>query len=223
MVNFKVQGESRQILSLWEDVSVAKLHTFPDAPRDQIKHFSNLTDQEVKALNSDQVLAFMSILEFMEDEPKGAKVKKDINVAGESWGKIERAKMALQSRNKWSYCVELCVIYFGDKALTWSIGLIYGQSINILNSLSVFLERYKDLNDNKGYSEQEIDAGVKDLESFGVGAVRYSLASGDLTKYADIEDKDAETVYFHLLYSKAVAMYQERLSEIKKLSGNEHT
>ncbi|GEM_PF-2610109 len=219
-----MQGELRQIASTWADVSVAKMHTSPNTPREVIRHFSNITEDECKALTSDQVLALMAILEFLEDEPANIKIKEVVDVAGGSWGKCERTKIAITQRNPWSMSVEVCVIYFGNNALKWSVGQIYGQSKQIINSLSVFLERYKDLNDSKGYTENEINAGVKDLETFGVGAVRYSLANGDLTKYKAIEETDAETVYFTLMYSKAVAMYQERLNEENKMSNTyEHS
>lgn len=80
--------------------------------------------------------------------------------------------------------------------------------------MSVFLERYKELTEDNEPDADQLEAGIKGLESFGVGAIRYSLAQGDVTKYEQVEQMSAESIYFTLLYEKAKNEYTERLKEI---------
>lgn len=182
-----------------------------------------MTKEEVDSLSASQIVSLMPLLEFINDIPDKLDVKREVKVGSESWKKFEIARQKTKREKQYYIAFDICEVYFGDEIWSWSLSLIYGQCLQILDSMSVFLERYKDLNNDKGYSEDEIDAGVEELETFGVGAIRHGLANGDITKFEAIENMDAETVYFTLLYNKAVANYNERYKEVLDRQKNVNT
>lgn len=218
-ITYKGEEFTRQIKTSFDDVTNKDLHTIPsEKPRELIKHFSDLTAEEVKRLSANQVNTLVDLLDFIYEEPTLLPIEKEIDVAREAWSKIEQAKARLKDFKIYKHSFEIAEIYFGEEIWSWEMGKIYSQTAQIVNSINLFLNRYKDLYQDKGYTEEELEAGVEALESFGVGAIRHGLASGDITKFEQIEKTDAETVYFTLLYNKAVAMYQEELSKIKQRS-----
>lgn len=221
MISVKVGKKKYKVPNSFDDVSAKQLHTLKDLkPKTVIEHFTKIPKIVIDKLSADNILALFSLLSFVEEEPIETHFIKQIDVGAETWFNLEMAKQAMQTNNAPFIAVELSRIYFGEDVFDWPVSLIYGQTAQILNSLSVFLNRYKELNEDSEYDSDQLEAGVKGLETFGVGAIRYSLAKGDVTKYEAIEKMSAEAVYFTLLFEKAKNEYSERLIEIKKRSQN---
>ena len=215
MINVTILGNKYSVKNQWSDLTVKDLHGIKSIkPIDLVKSLSNIPSSLLQKLTESNLLALYQIVSFIEDTPIDIKVKNEVNVAGESWKKLELTRSALKNSAPPFVAVEVAGIYFGEEIFKWPIGLVYGQTYQILESLNVFLERYKELRDSDPYDEDQLEAGVKGLETFGVGAIRYSLANGDITKYAAIESMSAEDVYFTLLYEKGVNEYQKRLKQI---------
>lgn len=218
MISVKVGKKKYDIATCYEDINAKQLHSIEnEKPKSIIKA---LTSIDVDKIDSKSIIALYQILNFVESEPIMKRYKKDINVASESWLKLELTKQALATQNRFFYVVEVSRIYFGDEVFDWSLHVIYAQTTQILHSFNLFLERYKELNERDEYDDDQLEAGVKGLETFGAGAIRYSLAKGDVTKYEAIENMSAEAVYFTLLYERAVSMYQEKYDQIKSRQRN---
>lgn len=215
MISVSIAGEKYSFKNQWSDLTVKELHTIKSVkPIDLIQILSNVPESILKQIPENSLVALYQIVSFVEDVPPNIDIKQHVNVANESWKKLELTREALKNSSPPFVAVEVAGIYFSEEIFKWPIGLVYGQTYQILDSLNVFLERYKELGNSEPYDEDQLEAGVQGLESFGVGAVRYSLAKGDVTKYEAIESMSAEDVYFTLLYEKGVNEYQRRLKDI---------
>jgi len=215
MIKINIGRKKYKVCNEWKDLTPSILHTIKSIePIELVKALTDIPEDVIEILSESSLMAIYQLVSFVEDSPKVLAPKKVINVASESWKKLESTKQALQTKSPPYIATQVAGIYFGDEVYKWSIPLVYGQTSQILESLFVFLERYKELNEGGEYDEDQLEAGVEGFETFGVGAIRYSLAKGDVTKYKDIEEQTAEDVYFTLLYEKAVNKYQKELKRI---------
>lgn len=215
MVRIEIAGKQYKIPSNHQEITAGQLHSIKeDKPKEVIKALTNIPSQIVDKLKAEAILSIYEILSFIYEPPQTIQIKEEIGVGAEAWLKLELTKQALQGQNEPYFIVEVSRIYFGDEVFDWSLPLVYGQTSQIINSLSLFLERYKELTEDNEPDADQLEAGIKGLESFGVGAIRYSLAQGDVTKYEQVEQMSAESIYFTLLYEKAKNEYTERLKAI---------
>lgn len=215
MVRVEIAGKQYSIPSKVSEVKTRQLHSIrSDKPKEVIKALTDIPDELINRLQSEAVLSLYELLSFVYEPPLSPKMKEEVNVGSEAWIKLELTRQAMQVNVEPYIIVEVSRIYFGDEVFDWSWELLYGQTAQIISSMSVFLERYKELTKDDEPDPDQLEAGIKGLESFGVGAIRYSLAQGDVTKYEQIEQMSAESIYFTLLYEKAKNEYTERLKEI---------
>lgn len=215
MIRVEISGKEHKIPSKHIEITGRQLHSIKeDKPKAIIKALTDIPHEIVDQLSHQAVMQLYGILEFIYEMPNDAKIKEVIKVSSEAWLKIELAKQALETKNEPYIVAEVSRIYFGDEALDWDVSFLYGQTAQIIDSIGVFLERYRELYEDNEPDPDQLEAGIKGLESFGVGAIRYSLAQGDVTKYEQIEQMSAESIYFTLLYEKAKNEYTDRLKEI---------
>jgi len=215
MITIKINGSDYKIPTSFEDVTPKQLHELPDTkPKTLISELTDISHELIEKMTSEQVVQLDTLLSFVHEQPNELLIKEEVSVGKKEWIHLEMTKQALETKNEPFIAVEVARRYFGEEVFDWSPALVYGQTAQILHSLSLFLERYKELNDSDPYDDDQLEAGVKGLESFGVGAIRYALAKGDVTKYEEVEKMSAEAVYFTLLYEKAQSEYSSRLKEI---------
>jgi hypothetical protein len=215
MISVKISGKKHNIPNKFEDVTPKQLHSLTDLkPKTLIHKLTDIPEKSIDSLTSSQIMSLYLLLSFVEEAPAIVRVKEQIDVGQEAWRKFELVKQNIVGKTQPYIAVEVSRIYFGDQVFEWSIPLLYGQSEQILSSFAVFLERYKELNQGDGYDDDQLEAGVKGLETFGVAGIRYSLAKGDVTKYEQIENMKAEDIYITLFYEKAQKEYSDRYGEI---------
>lgn len=215
MIRVEIAGKTYSIPSKATEVTAKQLHSIrSDKPKEVIKALTDVPLDILNRLQSEAVLSLYDLLSFIYEPPHNPKLKEEINVGSEAWLKLELARQAMQINVEPYIIVEVSRIYFGDQVFDWPFNYLYGQTSQIIQSMSVFLERYKELTEDNEPDADQLEAGIKGLESFGVGAIRYSLAQGDVTKYEQVEQMSAESIYFTLLYEKAKNEYTERLKEI---------
>ena len=215
MIRIEISNREYKIPSKHSEITGRQLHSIKeDKPKAIIKAITDVPHEIVDQLSHQAVMQLYGILEFIYEMPNDAKIKEMIKVSSEAWLKIELAKQALETKNEPYIVAEVSRIYFGEEALDWDVSFLYGQTAQIIDSIGVFLERYRELYEDNEPDPDQLEAGIKGLESFGVGAIRYILAQGDVTKYEKIEQMSAESIYFTLLYEKAKNEYTDRLKEI---------
>lgn len=215
MIRVEIAGKTYSIPSKATEVTAKQLHSIrSDKPKEVIKALTDVPLDILNRLQSEAILSLYDLLSFVYEPPHNPRLKEEINVGSEAWLKLELARQAMQINVEPYIIVEVSRIYFGDQVFEWPFNYLYGQTSQIIQSMSLFLERYKELTEDNEPDADQLEAGIKGLESFGVGAIRYSLAQGDVTKYEQVEQMSAESIYFTLLYEKAKNEYTERLKEI---------
>jgi hypothetical protein len=189
-----------------------------------VASMSNIPIELLEIMHTDSLLSLYELCSFVLDDFDGkARIKRTIDVGDESWAKLELLIQASSTNIIPYIAVQACGIYFGESVYKWRFEIVYGQTYQILSSLSVFLERFKDLRNSEPYNDDQLEAGIEGLESFGVAGVRYSLAKGNPKDYKAIEESKAEDIYMTLLYEKGVSIYKERLEKIYKRKNNVST
>jgi hypothetical protein len=216
MIKIKIANVTYKVKNEWKDLTPSILHSITSkAPIEVVRCMSNIPVDILDQLDANSILSLYELCAFvLEDYPLPLKVVKPINVGEETFKKVELAKQAIQSGVPPYYMVGLCGIYFGEKVYKWRLSDVYGQAYQILTSLSLFLERYKELSEKSEYTDDELEAGIQGFETFGVGAVVINLAKGVPSEEKFIEDSKAEWIYFKLLYDKGVSKYQKELKRI---------
>jgi hypothetical protein len=216
MIKIKIANKTYKVRNQWKDLTPSVLHSITSkVPFDVVRSMSDIPTDLLDQLDANSILSLYELCAFvLEDYTLPIKVVKQINVGEETFKKVELAKQAIQRGVNPYTAVSLCGVYFGEVVYKWRLSSIYGQTYQILNSLSVFLERYKELSEGNEYNDDELEAGVQGFETFGVGAVIIGLANGVPSEEKFIEESKAEWVYFKLLFAKAQSKYQKELKRI---------
>lgn len=201
-----------------EDLLKIEKHT----PRQVLTALSSLTEEDVAKLSSEEVLALYEVVSYIDDVAEiAARVPLDfeappIDVAASTFEKAELAKMKLsQIKQPYKLFLELVRIYLGAEALTGPAVPALATGALILQDLTTFFERFKDLT-AEAPTEEELEAGVEALHSFGPYGIVESIAAKYHVRPYDVFQWTAEEVYLELTYQMTKARYQENLREIER-------
>jgi hypothetical protein len=201
-----------------EDLLKIERHT----PRQVIAALSGLTAEEVDNLSTESVLALYELFSYLDNIDEAVlAVPPDwqppvVDVAAESFEKIELAKRALGSKlAPYRLCLELVGLYLGREALTGPAAPLLALGALILQDLNAFFERFKDLA-SEPPTEDEKEAGIEALHSFGPYGIAENLASKYSCKPYDVFQWGAEEVYLELTYQMAKNRFQENLRDIER-------
>lgn len=201
-----------------EDLLKIKQHT----PREVVAALSGLTAEEVRAVSPDVLLALYELYSFLDDVSEAALyVPPDwqppaVDVAAESFEKAELAKRALASgAAPYRMFLELVRIYFGSPYVTGPAAPLLALGALIYQDLNAFFERFKDLA-GEPPTEDEMEAGIEALHSFGPYGIAENLAAKYGRKPYEIFAWSAEEVYLELTYQLAKSRFQENLREIER-------
>lgn len=211
------------IKNSFNHVTAEELRAIPKhTPREVIAALSGITRDEAYRLSSEVVLALYELYSFLDKVEEAANyVPADwqppsVDVAGETFEKIELAKKAMSAGYApYRLLIELVVIYYGEDAIKGKAAPVLALGALILQDLNQFFERFKDLA-GQPPSEDEEEAGVEALHSFGPYGIAENLASKYGGKPYDIFGWSAEEVYLELTYQLAKSRYQENLRDIER-------
>lgn len=215
MIKVFINDIEYKIKTSWSDVEPMDLYNLKSVkPKDQLFVLSDMPYELIEQFDNKALFPLVSLISFLDDFPEFEPIEREINIGKEAWRKLELLKQAHKSLSIPHISFEACRLYFGEDVLNWSVSKIYSQSNQILHSYSLFLERFKELNEDNPYDDDQLEAGVKAFETFGAFGILYSLAGGDPTKYKEINEMDAESIYFTLLFEKAKNDYNDKLKKI---------
>ena len=189
------------------------------SPRGLLQALSDDKQDIFYDLTPDEIAVLYPIVSFLDDPQEAlAYLSHDfqipeIDIASESFDKIELArKIGVKQKKAFKILPELARVYFGNEDRPASEAMALGAVV--LEQMQSFFERFKDLQADKP-SEEEIEAGIEALHSFGP----YGIAEGIAAKYGcrplDVFAWSAEEVYMNLLYNQAKNRYQENLRNIE--------
>ena len=214
-------GLNRKIKTSWTEVTAQDLFSIQaDSPRAVIQALSTLTAEEVSRLSAVQVLSLYELVSFVEDlgELSGhlhtVRDLPDVDVENGSYERAElgRARM-VESRKPYRLFPALAKIYFPDQKFTGVECMAVGAIIN--QALTSLFDRFKDLAGEEPNEDQE-EAGIQALQSFGTYGIVESLAARYGCRPYEVYQWAAEEVYLDLLYQQTKAKYQDNLREIEK-------
>lgn len=201
-----------------EDLLKIRKHT----PREVVAALSSLTPEEVRALSTEEVLALYELVSYLDDVSEIALSlppdfdAPDVDVAGASFYKAELAKRCVSDfKQPYRLFIELVRVYFGEDLLSGPAVPVLALGALILQDLNALVERFKDLG-AEAPTEDEEEAGVKALHSFGPYGMAESIAAKYHVRPYDVFEWSAEEVYLELTYQLAKSRYQENLREIER-------
>lgn len=221
MVTVKFGKNSNTIKTSWAEVRAEDLRRIgKESPRAVISALSDITPEELRTLDSDQILSLYELVSFIEDlDDLQANIGPgfdipEVDVTAATYEKAEIARVYMQKNQKpYLLFPELVRIYFGEPTgpavNCMALGAVIYQDLNKL------FERFKDLAADPPTEDQE-EAGIAALHTFGTYGIVESMASRYGCKPYEVYQWAAEEVYMDLLYQQSKAKYQENLRNIER-------
>lgn len=201
-----------------EDLLKIQKHT----PREVLAALSDIPPEKLARLSSEDVLALYGLVAFVEDVAEVALYLKpeidlpDVDIASATFEKLELAKKRSEEiKQPYRLFIELVKIYYGEELLTGPAVPCLALGAWIYQDLNTFFERFKDLAAEPPTEEEE-EAGIEALHSFGPYGIAENLAAKYGAKPFDVFQWTAEEVYLELTYQLAKNRYQDNLRNIEK-------
>jgi hypothetical protein len=193
-----------------------------------ILSLSTITKLQLQSVDQSGKYLILDFLNFLSDLDNLVLPEPNyhIEVADESFSKIEQAKQLLSNSNsRIDTLLNLCSIYFSQKWILQnenSVLNVFSQALQIFQSIDRFLQRHKELNENEEDENEEAyeEAGIDAIHSYGVFASIYALCDGKPWLYDKLLSCSAESVYITLRFSKDKAKFDSNLTKIKTRQAN---
>jgi len=223
MVKLNVNQKVVTFKTSWRDVTAADLLGIQkEGPRAIIEALSTLTAAEVRALNSGQILALYELVSFIDDlddlaaNLSPAAELPDVDIAGGTYERAEVGRLRLIDHKKpYLLFPALVKVYYADRLQDFDAVELMALGALVFAELTKLFERFKDLKGEPPNEDQE-EAGIGALHTFGTYAIVEGVASRYGCKPYDVYQWAAEEVYIDLLYQQTKAAYQENLRNIER-------
>lgn len=209
MINLKINGIDYTIVDSIRDCNIHKL-VKATSEREELAAISDIPLATVRMLDWD---IFEPLTEFLHNADEyQAKNVKVVDVAEQSYEKLELAKMAIHNNQKlYKQVFEVCMVYYPDSKKSTDI---FNRGINLINGINLFLEEFAEM-----YEEQpdslEIQAGIESVNELAAFGIPYQLAGRDLTKIDAVCEMPAHVIYNAMLYDFRYSKYTEALYKLK--------
>lgn len=223
MVKLTGSLEGNFIKTCYNDLEISDLLKIKEAtPRGILAALSDIPPAKLRALDSEDVLALYELVSFLVDPVEAMAAVPltiqlpEVDVAASTFEKAELAKMRIDKlKEPYRLFPELVRIYFGEEHLTGPAINCLALGAIIFQDLNKLFNRFKDLA-GEAPSEEQIEAGIEALHTFGPYGMAESIASKYGCKPYDVFQWSAEEVYLELTYQQAKSHYQDNLREIEK-------
>lgn len=222
MVTLRSQQGKNFIKTSFSELTGFDLQRIKDStPKSLVLALSDFSEVQVNQMDSTSLIALYELVSFVtniEDAIYSAPLTiqlPDIDVASNTYQKAELAKIkAISISENYRLFPELARIYFGEEYLQNSAILCLIVGGLIWKDLDQLFERFKDLAGEKP-SEEQLEAGIDSLHTFGTYGVVEALASRYNCRPYDVYEWSAEEVYLELTYQQAKNRYTENLRGIE--------
>jgi hypothetical protein len=206
-------------LTFGEFLELRKLNNTENRTIGQLSILAKMPIETVQKLNEFKIEQLKPFLEFLQDtetikcKPLTEEIT-NIKVGNETWHKIEQVKMILKDVEPMDVADKIVSIYLPiDIKL-----MLMPDAIAIVNyfftEIKDFFAKFVRLNDYKPDND-ELMAGVKQLDYLGYVNTLDALAQGNLLNYDGILNTNADTVYTKLLKDFETSEFGKRLNKLK--------
>jgi hypothetical protein len=206
-------------LTFGEFLELRKLNNTENRTIGQLSILANMPVELAQKLNNHKIEQLKPFLEFLQDtetikcKPLTEEIT-NIKVGNETWHKIEQVKMLLKDVEPMDVADKIVSIYLPiDIKL-----MLMPDAIAIVNyfftEIKEFFAKFVRLNDYKPDND-ELMAGVKQLDYLGYVNTLDALAQGNLLNYDGILNTNADTVYTKLLKDFETSEFGKRLNKLK--------
>lgn len=223
MVRLNGLLKKNTIKTSFSEVTVADLLKIKEhTPREVLAALSDIPAETLRRLSSEDVLALYELVAFVEDVSEIALCLSptvelpEVDIAAATFEKLELAKKRTeQVKRPYRLFIELVRVYYGEEFLAGPAVPCLALGAWIFQGLNAFFERFKDLAAEPPTEEEE-EAGIEALHSFGPYGIAENLAAKYGAKPFEVFQWTAEEVYLELTYQLAKNRYQDNLREIEK-------
>jgi hypothetical protein len=207
-------------ITFGEFLELRKLNKIADRTNAQIAVLANMPLKKVNRLSPLAIEQVKPFLEFLEETEtlKCKQLSEDISsikIGDETWHKLEQVRMLLKDVEPLDVADKIVAIYV-DIDLT---NKLMPEAMGIINyffcEIKEFFAKFVRLNDYKPTND-ELMAGVKQLDYLGYVNTLDALAQGNLLNYDGILKTSADTVYTKLLKDFEASEYAKRLNKLKE-------
>lgn len=206
-------------LTFGEFLELRKLNNTENRTVGQLSILAKMPIELVQKLNNYKIEQLKPFLEFLQDtetikcKPLSEEIT-NIKVGNETWHKIEQVKMLLKDVEPMDVADKIVSIYLPiDIKL-----MLMPEAIAIVNyfftEIKDFFAKFVRLNDYKPDND-ELQAGVRQLDYLGYVNTLDALAQGNLLNYDGILNTNADTVYTKLLKDFETSEFGKRLNKLK--------
>lgn len=224
MVNLSGSLKGNSIATCFKDLTGARLHAIKKhAPREVLAALSNIPREALASLSTEEVLGLYELVAFVDDLSEVAAALPvdlalpEVDVAGGTFERLELAKnKARDIKEPYRLFVELVRIYYGEDYLANPALSCLALGAIIFEDLTGFLVRFKDLGQTDPPTEDEEEAGLDALHSFGPYGMAEAIAAKYHVRPFDVFQWTAEEVYLELTYQQAKSRYQDNLRAIEQ-------
>ena len=206
-------------LTFGEFLELRKLNNTENRTIGQLSILANMPIELVQKLNEFKVEQLKPFLEFLQDtetikcKPLSEEIT-NIKIGNETWHKIEQVKMLLKDVEPLDVADKIVSIYLSIDIKE----LLMPEALGIVNyfftEIKEFFAKFVRLNDYKPDND-ELMAGVKQLDYLGYVNTLDALAQGNLLNYDGILNTNADTVYTKLLKDFETSEFGKRLNRLK--------
>jgi hypothetical protein len=194
------------------------------SPIDILCSLSGFDREYLEDLGSDQIIQLYSLVSYIDNieeaylylpstfEPVS------VDVGADTFERAEVAKNIINSNRTQPYKASILIAetYLGSEVLTKPVPELLTIGAIIIQSLAELFERFKDLASGGDPTDEEIEAGIESLHSFGTYGICENIASKYKCKPFEVYQWEAEAVYLELTYQLAKNKYQENIREIER-------
>jgi hypothetical protein len=206
-------------LTFGEFLELRKLNNTENRTIGQLSILANMPIELVQKLNDFKIEQLKPFLEFLQDTEtiKCKPLSEDITnikIGNETWHKIEQVKMLLKDVEPLDVADKIVSIYLPidikELLMTEALGIVN----YFFTEIKEFFAKFVRLNDYKPDND-ELMAGVKQLDYLGYVNTLDALAQGNLLNYDGILKTSADTVYTKLLKDFETSEFGKRLNRLK--------
>jgi len=205
-----------------EFVPILKARSLP-----VVERLSVYTNIPIDVLNSLTIAYLSSLLEavkFNEDDDLLLllcdEYKSGQQIHFHSYGRYEQVRQIVKGKEVLDVLHDVVNVYNGMKIEDMPLIKVFSIAMFYLSSLNEFNARYSRLSDHK-YSDEEIEAGVEDLEGFGFFGTVLKIARERGLKNDEVLNMKAIEVMDEVLYDFERSEYEKRLNKLVN-ERNEH-